>query len=907
MGDERDSLSLWGLIVKCDDICFTHILPRLNRADLKFLYEVNRETRKLIERSSRKGELKKGFKVREMSSISTLEFAWEHKSLWPSWLTNEMYFCYKVAQTNKLELLKWAREEKKCEWNSRTINRAAEQGNLEMVKYCVANKCPIGTGACAFAASNGHLEVLKYLHEEAKAPWDLGTAIWAAQNGHLHILEYLVERKYNKYYNLACERAARNGHLDCLKYLHETAKAPWNARAVREAHEKNHPECVQYLLDNNCPLPDGVNTKGKLIGYLFVKKPPEEEEEESEEDKMTTTLMTTTEENNKLTLFDAMCRLPLILLFAHVVGKRMNTSGVKFSNSSAFGGFKAFKMPLVTSYIFVGILSSTSFLNVLTPLVVRESLWLVDNACLSVIGVSAGAELSARDLRGDARKIIVWTISIALFTWMTVFTAFTVGKVSDRVEFLEDMNRNDSDDDGGEDDDSSFLRRRRKYLRACAIGSLIATLSIARSPASAIAVLRETEARGPFSKLVVSVTVLKDVLVVVLFALNMEMIESLGLMDVSVGGSTSSRGSDGSQNSSSRSESSTVVSSLMMVNETTDINRDQTSALLRHLMTTIGGEETTSTNDYEYQMRSIIRALEPVVSVFGSFVFGFFAGAPLHSVLRRLPSPSVAQTDGGDHQAAHVNVKTRFRALMRQSMKPLFTIVYSTTIFVVSKRLFLLEPLLVCVCCGIFCANRGNFSSAATTTRTAADEDAANKLAQQQLFNTIGSKSLHSSLVSLQPFVNLVFFTLAGVALEMEHVMRSAQAAILLVAFRILGIFIACRIASRLLLSSETSSFSGGGDNTIEQQRKVAWMAHVTQAGVALGLARTCSVKFSATWGEQFASVATAMIALNLLIGPPLFRIALTRVGEASSTEDNNRGVTVVIVDDKEDEERDDE
>ena len=65
-------------------------------------------------------------------------------------------------------------------------------------------------------------------------------------------------------------------------------------------------------------------------------------------------------------------------------------------------------------------------------------------------------------------------------------------------------------------------------------------------------------------------------------------------------------------------------------------------------------------------------------------------------------------------------------------------------------------------------------------------------------------------------------------------------------------------------------------------------------------------MKFSATWGEQFASVATAMIALNLLIGPPLFRIALTRVGEASSTEDN-RGVNVVIVDDKEDEERDEE
>ena len=28
----------------------------------------------------------------------------------------ERDFCYEVAETNKLELLKWAREEKKCEW-----------------------------------------------------------------------------------------------------------------------------------------------------------------------------------------------------------------------------------------------------------------------------------------------------------------------------------------------------------------------------------------------------------------------------------------------------------------------------------------------------------------------------------------------------------------------------------------------------------------------------------------------------------------------------------------------------------------------------------------------------------------------------------------------------------------------
>jgi len=248
---------LWDVIVKCDDICFTHILPRLNQTDLKFLYGVNTETRKLIKRSSRKGELKETFKVEEMSSISTLEVAWENKSLWPSDWEDETYFCWKVAETNKLELLKWAREEKECEWDSRTISRAARQGNLEMVKYCVAKKCPISVLTCAQAARNGHLEVLKYLREEVKAPWDMHTATFAAENGQLHILEYLVERKYDKYNEVACWFSAANGQLDCLKYLHETAKAPWDKDDVRVAHENNHRECLQYLLDNNCPLPFG--------------------------------------------------------------------------------------------------------------------------------------------------------------------------------------------------------------------------------------------------------------------------------------------------------------------------------------------------------------------------------------------------------------------------------------------------------------------------------------------------------------------------------------------------------------------------------------------------------------------------------------------------------------------------
>ena len=281
---ERKPMMLWRLFRdalldggECRDIVEKHVLPRLNGTDVKFLYEVNTETRKLIKRSSREKELKERFKIEEMSSISTLEVAWEHKSFWPRhWRKDETTFCktfcWKVAQTNKLELLKWAREEKECEWHAETINAVAEHGNLEMLKYCVAKECPVDESACGIAAEFGHLECLKYLHEEVKAPWDWGTAAEAALNGHLHILEYLVERKYDEYDEGACANAAEFGHLDYLKYLHETAKAPWDEDAVWEAHHNNQTECLQYLLDNNCPLPEGWSYEG---GVLHAPKPDE--------------------------------------------------------------------------------------------------------------------------------------------------------------------------------------------------------------------------------------------------------------------------------------------------------------------------------------------------------------------------------------------------------------------------------------------------------------------------------------------------------------------------------------------------------------------------------------------------------------------------------------------------------
>ena len=61
----RGARDVWDVIVKMTTIFVSHtFLPRLNRTDVKFLYGVNTETRKLVKRSSRKGDLKKKFEVR---------------------------------------------------------------------------------------------------------------------------------------------------------------------------------------------------------------------------------------------------------------------------------------------------------------------------------------------------------------------------------------------------------------------------------------------------------------------------------------------------------------------------------------------------------------------------------------------------------------------------------------------------------------------------------------------------------------------------------------------------------------------------------------------------------------------------------------------------------------------------
>jgi len=256
---------LWtGLVLHHKDIFVSHVLSKLNETDRYFFASANRESRAVLAYAGvNVSELR--WVLYEYSSISTLEFAWNHMP-WGNIhndgnVVDQAWFCTEVAGTNKLEFLKWAREVKHCEWNSTVIIGAAFKGNLEMLKYCFSNDCPYDEKqACKQAAIEGHLDCLRFLFEKVNPSRDTeaGAARGAARYGHLGILKYFVEeRKISAGVKRECVyNAAGFGQLDCLKYLVEEARAPlndWQDIAFARYFERH--DCLNYLLEKGCPEP----------------------------------------------------------------------------------------------------------------------------------------------------------------------------------------------------------------------------------------------------------------------------------------------------------------------------------------------------------------------------------------------------------------------------------------------------------------------------------------------------------------------------------------------------------------------------------------------------------------------------------------------------------------------------
>ena len=163
---------LWtGLVLHHKDVFVSHVLPKLNRTDRFFFKKVNRESWDVLKYAG-VNVSRLHSTVWECSSISTLELLWNNMP-WGEKdkrgrVVDRAWFCKEVAGTNKLELLKWAREVKQCQWDEWTITVAAEKG----ISRCSS------TASLMVARVMKKSRVLELLQEETSTVFGFFSTKW---------------------------------------------------------------------------------------------------------------------------------------------------------------------------------------------------------------------------------------------------------------------------------------------------------------------------------------------------------------------------------------------------------------------------------------------------------------------------------------------------------------------------------------------------------------------------------------------------------------------------------------------------------------------------------------------------------------------------------------------------------
>lgn len=135
-----------------------------------------------------------------------------------------------------------------------------------------------------------------------------------------------------------------------------------------------------------------------------------------------------------------------------------------------------------------------------------------------------------------------------------------------------------------------------------------------------------------------------------------------------------------------------------------------------------------------------------------------------------------------------------------------------------------------------------------------------------QNFSREGPTFLRALEVNALPLYAL-FFAVAGAGLHLSEIPLVWRVGLLIIVGRVVLVFLGTYVGAVV-----------AGDP--QPVRKYAWMGFLSQAGVTLGLANIVRDRF-VPWGDDVSTVIVAMIAVNELVGPPLFRFALDTAGES--------------------------
>ncbi len=150
------------------------------------------------------------------------------------------------------------------------------------------------------------------------------------------------------------------------------------------------------------------------------------------------------------------------------------------------------KLPKITGYIIAGLIFGPYFTGFTSKELIID-LSFINSLALAFIAFCAGGELKSTHLKYQIKSIVNLVISQTFVVFIGVSTV-----VFFLVEYIPVFENID-------------------FAKRMVISLIFGIISIARSPSSTIAIISETNANGKYTDIVLSVTIVKDVVVIVLF------------------------------------------------------------------------------------------------------------------------------------------------------------------------------------------------------------------------------------------------------------------------------------------------------------------------------------------------------------------------------------------------------
>eukprot|EP00611_Tribonema_gayanum_P012613 TRINITY_DN2324_c0_g1_i3.p1 TRINITY_DN2324_c0_g1~~TRINITY_DN2324_c0_g1_i3.p1 ORF type:complete len:288 (-),score=39.14 TRINITY_DN2324_c0_g1_i3:467-1330(-) len=158
-----------------------------------------------------------------------------------------------AAEHGHLAVVKWLHENRTEGCSTAAMDLAAANNHLEVLQWLHNNRKEGCTSdAFHFAAIYGHLQIIQWLHHnnlvQSAAHGEIDALELAAEHGHLTVVQWLLDHGYGgqKSLELAMRFAAANGHVRIVEFLHKQEGQPLQPEDFLVASSNGQLEVVMY-------------------------------------------------------------------------------------------------------------------------------------------------------------------------------------------------------------------------------------------------------------------------------------------------------------------------------------------------------------------------------------------------------------------------------------------------------------------------------------------------------------------------------------------------------------------------------------------------------------------------------------------------------------------------------------